>query len=219
MTDSARELPIEVQGELASQEEQNRLVALIADGKAPRSVFRYIAAEEHRIVPSDWRSFLQLAARSEEHGARDFFAGLAQGAATALGKLAALNDAVGLDDKALRGYQPLAGYQAYPLFMAWMAVNGEPADVVVALNANFAAFGGYCATIARAMREHYGFNDDACGFFDFFATPPPGADEQAVALVQAGIDSGRASGEARTYARLFQSYELVFWNTIADQQP
>jgi hypothetical protein len=124
MTDSARELPTEVQGELASQEEQNRLVALIADGKAPRSVFRYIAAEEHRIVPSDWRSFLQLAARSDDYGASDFFAGLAQGEGTALGKLSALNQAVGLDDKALREHQPLPGCQAYPSFMAWMALNG-----------------------------------------------------------------------------------------------
>jgi hypothetical protein len=33
----------------------------------------------------------------------------------------------------------------------------------------------------------------------------PGTDEQAVALVQAGIDSGNASGEARIYARLFQT--------------
>jgi hypothetical protein len=124
MTDSAGELLREVHRELAPREEPNRLVELIADGKAPRSVFRLIAAEEHRIVPGDWRSFLQLAARSDEYGARDFFAGLAQGEGTALGKLSALNQAVGLDDKALREHQPLPGCQAYPSFMAWMALNG-----------------------------------------------------------------------------------------------
>ena len=109
MAKSAGELLDAVHEALAPMANDNRLVELIAKGAAPRSVFRLIAAEEHRIVPSDWRSFLQLAARSDEYGASDFFAGLAQGAATALGKLAALNDAVGLDDKALRGYQPLAG--------------------------------------------------------------------------------------------------------------
>ena len=81
---------------------------------------------------------------------------------------------------------------------------------MIALNANFAAFGGYCATIAKAMREHYGFDDEACGFFDFFATPVPGADKQTVVVVQSGIDSGECSGEARVYARLFQTYELMF---------
>jgi hypothetical protein len=87
--------------------------------------------------------------------------------------------------------------------------------VAVALTANFGAWGTYCAAIARGMREHYGFSDDACGFFDFFATPVP--DDQAVAVVQAGLDTGTLDQDAaRRYARLFQSYELMFWNTLAD---
>ncbi|WP_020670777.1 hypothetical protein [Amycolatopsis nigrescens] len=216
MTGSARELLSEVQEELAPQEDGNRLVSLIASGAASRSVFGLIAAEEHRIVPSDWRSFLHLAARSEERGAREFFAGLAAGEGEALNRLSTLATATGMDDVQLRAYEPLSGCQAYPSFLAWMALNGEPADVLVALTANFAAWGSYCATIAGAMREHYGFDDDACGFFDFFATPVPGADEQAVAAVQAGIEAGRLTAEARRYARLFQDYELLFWNTLAD---
>jgi hypothetical protein len=217
MAQSARELLEAVHEELAPMENDNRLVDLIAAGTAPRSVFRLIAAEESRIVPSDWRSFLHLASRSEHLGTREYFAGLAQGEGLALGKLPALAAATGLDDEALRKYQPLAGCQAYPSFMSWMALHGKPADVVIALDANFAAFGGYCATIAKAMREHYGFDDEACAFFDFFATPVPGAEEQTAAVVQAGIDTGECSGEARIYARLFQTYELMFWNTIADQ--
>ncbi|WP_158888245.1 transcriptional regulator [Amycolatopsis anabasis] len=218
MTESARELLAAVQRELAPHDDENRLVHLIAGGTAPRSVFRLIAAEEHHIVASDWRSFLHLAARSTERNAREFFAGLAQGEGVALEKLAALNAATGLDDEALREYEPLAGCQAYPAYLAWLALNGDPADVVVAITANFAAWGSYCATIAEAMREHYGFDDDACGFFDLFASPPePGADALPVAAVRAGIEAGRGSREARRYARLFQSYELQFWNTLADQ--
>jgi hypothetical protein len=217
MANSARALLDAVHEELAPLENDNRLVDLIAKGAAPKSVFRLIAAEESRIVPSDWRSFLHLSTRSEHRGTREYFAGLAQGEGLALGKLSALAAATGLDDQALRAYQPLAGCQAYPSFMAWMALNGGPVDVVVALDANFAAFGGYCATIAKAMREHYGFDDEACGFFDLFGTPVPGAEEQTLAVVQAGIDAGEFTGEARIYAGLFQNYELMFWNTIADK--
>jgi hypothetical protein len=216
MTRSVRDLLTAARTELAPAESANRLVPMIAAGQAPRSVFATIAAEEHRIVPSDWRSFLTLASRSTERPAREFFAGLAQGEGLALDKLTALADATGLDDAALRGYRPMAGAQAYPAYLAWLALNGEPADVVIALIANFAAWGSYCATIGKAMREHYGFADEACGFFDFFATPVPELDEQAVAAVQAGIDTGRQTDEAFTYGRLFQSYELLFWNTIAD---
>ena len=114
MAKSAGELLDAVHEELAPMANDNRFMELIAKGAAPRSVFRLIAAEENRIVPSDWRSFLQLAARSEDRGAREFFAGLAQGEGIALGKLAALAAATGLDDEALREYQPLAGCQAYP---------------------------------------------------------------------------------------------------------
>ena len=45
----------------------------------------------------------------------------------------------------------------------------------------------------------------------------PGADKQTVVVVESRIDSGECSGEARVYARLFQTYELMFWNTIAEE--
>lgn len=216
MTGPARELLATARTALAPAERDNRLVPLIAAGTAPRSVFATIAAEESRIVPSDWRSFLIIASRCSDQNSRELFAGLAAGEGLALGHLRALTSACGLDDDTLRAYQPQAGCQAYPSYLAWLAMFGEPADVIVALIANFAAWGDYCATIARAMREHYDFADEACGFFDFFATPTPEIEEQAVTALQAGIDAGRQTDEAFTYGRLFQSYELMFWNTIAD---
>lgn len=216
MPDSAREMLDHIKRELAPAENDNRLVPLVETGKAPRGVFATLAAEELRIVTSDWRSFLTLASRSTDPAAREFFSWLAQGESLALGKLHALADATGLDDAALRQYRPRAGCQAYPSYVAWLALNGEPADVVVALVANFAAWGDYCARTAAGMREHYGFDDEACGFFDLFATPVPEADELAERAVQAGIDAGRLTGEAFLYGRLFQSYELMFWNTAAE---
>lgn len=216
MTRSASELLSAARQELAPAEDANRLIPLITEGRAARSLFGVIAAEETRIVRSDWRSLLTLAARSEEPNARVLFAGLAEGESMALSKLEKLAEATGMDQAAMCGYRPEAGCQAYPAYLAWLALNGEPTDVTVALIANFAAWGEYCATIAAAMREHYGFDDEACGFFDFFATPTPEVDEQAVRAVQAGIDAGRQGDEAMLYGRLFQEYELMFWNTLAD---
>ncbi|ANN15637.1 transcriptional regulator [Amycolatopsis orientalis] len=210
MTGPARELIDAVQAELAPRDDDNRLVPLVAKGKAAREVFAAIAAEEYRIVRSDWRSFLMLASRSQEQGAREFFAMLASGEGLALGKLPALAEES-------PGFEPRAGCQAYPAFVAWLALNGEPAEVIVAIVANFAAFGRYCAAIAAAMREQYGFADEACAFFDFFGAPSPDLEDLAVRAVQAALDAGRLSEkDARTHARLFQAYELDFWNTLAD---
>jgi hypothetical protein len=233
MTGLARELLASVREALAPAVNDNRFMPLIASGQAPRSVFATIAAEEIRMVRSDWRSFLTIAARCTERNSRELFARLAAGEGLALAKLDTLARASGLDEAGLRAYQPKAGCQAFPAYLAWLSLFGEPADVVVALIANFAAWGDYCVTIAGAMREHYGFDDQACEFFDFFATPVPGSEnerqdsqpqadhqpeveQQAVAALQAGIDAGQQTDEAFTYGRLLQSYELMFWNTIAD---
>ncbi|MBB4908681.1 thiaminase II/PqqC family protein [Actinophytocola algeriensis] len=220
MTADARELLESIRAELAPTESENRLVPLIERGDADRSVFATIAGEESHIVRSDWRSLHLLASRSTEHTAREFAAGLAQGEALALAKLPALAAAGGMDEETLRAYEPMAGCQAYPAYFAWLALNGEPADVIVGIVANFAAWGDYCGRIATAMREKYGLDDDACAFFDFFAAPVPEVVDQALAAVQAGMDAGRSNErEARRYGRLFQAYELMFWNTIADCQP
>ena len=219
MAGSARELLESIRDELRPAESENRLVPLIEQGAAAPSVFGTIAAEETFIVRSDWRTLHLAAARAAEPTAREFFAGLAQGESLALTKLPALAAAGGMDAAALDAYEPMAGCQAYPSFFSWLALHAEPADMIVGVVANFAAWGDYCAAIAAAMRAKYGLDDEACGFFDFFATPVPEAIDQAVAAVQAGMDAGRSDERAaRRYGRLFQTYELMFWNTIADAQ-
>jgi hypothetical protein len=214
---SAQTLLDSIQAELAPLESTNRLVPLIERGDAPRSVFGTIAAEESHIVLSDWRSLHHLASRAGSTPAREFLAGVAQGEGLALALLPDLASAGGMSSADLAAYEPMAGCQAYPAYFAWLALNGEPADVILGVVANFAAWGDYCARIAAAMRSQYGLADEACGFFDFFAAPVPELLEKALAAVQAAMDTGRSNErEARRYARLFQTYELMFWNTIAD---
>ncbi|WP_028933195.1 transcriptional regulator [Pseudonocardia spinosispora] len=215
MTAAGLALLDSVQAELAPRDEQNRLPPLVAAGTASRSVFTLLALEQLRIVPSDWRSLHHLAARSEHPSVRHYFADLATGEEHALAALRGLVDAVGLDTAAIRGHEPLPGCQAYPSYFAWLALNAEPTEVAVAMTANFAAWGRYCAAISGGMRRHYGFEPGAVAFFDFFATPlPPDAAAEAIGV---GIESRTLDpARARQYARLFQSYELMFWNTLAD---
>jgi hypothetical protein len=213
MTRSASEVLEEIRRELAPEEGQNRFIPLVEHGNAPREAIGALAAEEQRIVMSDWRSFLTLAARAPEPAARGFFTSLAQGEALALPMLTPLAKASGVDSA---GYQPRPGCQAYSAFVAWLALNAEPAAAVLAMLANFSAWGNYCGAIGQALRKHYGFDDEACGFFDFFATPVPELEEQALAAVQAGLDAGVSLDAARDHGRLLQGYELMFWNTLAD---
>ncbi|WP_433634389.1 hypothetical protein [Nocardia sp. CA-120079] len=215
MTLTARDLVDGIQAELAPHDADNRMVPLISTGKAPRAVFAAIAAEEQRIVSSDWRSFHTLAAKTDEPHVRAFLDGLPPGERQALALLDALVAAAGPD----QGMElPRAGCQAYPAYVAWLALNAEPSAAAAGIYANVAAFGRYCRAVAEGMRAHYEFDDPACAFFDFFAADTPEAEQRAHAAIQAGIDSGGLNpNDAHLYARLFQNYELMFWNTLADE--
>ncbi|MCZ9346959.1 hypothetical protein NGM37_55590, partial [Streptomyces sp. TRM76130] len=146
-------------------------------------------------------------------------AALAEGEAVAAGKLEAFAAACGVGESRSVAHEPLPGCQAYPAYVAWLALNGSPPETVLAVHANFSAWGGYCATIAGALRRHHGFTDEACAFFDFFAAPDPGLDHRATAAVQAGLDGGRLSDElVRRYGRLLQAYEAMFWHTLWERE-
>jgi hypothetical protein len=219
MGQDAAGLLTRVREELAPGADENRLIGRIADGGAPLGVLAELAAQQRRIIASDRRSFLVLAARCADAPGGEYFAELAAGESRALSLLAPFAAACGLSDAELRARAPLAGCQAYPAYLAWLALNGDPAGVVLALTANFAAWGGYCATTARALRDRYGFADDACAFFDFFAAPDPDADARALAAVRAWQTSsaaGAGPADVLEYGRMLQRYELMFWNTLAD---
>jgi hypothetical protein len=205
-----------VRAELAPAQGGNRLVPLVAEGRLPRERIGWLAAEEYRIGRSDRRSFLHLAARFPDPPTGDFFVGLAQGETIALDKLAGLAAAVGWSVRDLEEYEPRPGCQAYAHYVAWLALNGDQSDVVIALVANFAAWGGYCGAVADGLRRHYGLAGEALGFLDMFAAPEPAFEEQARAVVRANTGTGGAPESARRMARQVQAYELLFWNTLAE---
>jgi hypothetical protein len=191
----------------------NALVVAFERGSAPVSLLGVIAAEEARIVASDQRSFQHLADRAAGTPSAAFYAALVTGEGLAAAELPALAAAGGLPD--LAGYPPQAGCQAYPAYIAWLAMYGEPAAVVLALLANFAAWGSYCGRVAAALRQRYGLPAAACAFFDFFATPAPELERQGLDGVQAALDAGVDLSPAGEYARLLAGYEEMFWSTLA----
>ncbi|MFD5480216.1 transcriptional regulator [Streptomyces hawaiiensis] len=216
MTHPARDLLRTTTAALAPDPGANPLVPRIAAGTAPRATLAALALEQTWVIPADRRAFEHLAVRAEaaDPEAAAFFTTLAQGEALAGERLVAFAQACGAEEAS---YEPLHGCQAYPAYVAWLALNAAPADVVLALTANFSTWGGYCATIATALREHYGFTDESCAFFDFFAQPSPDLDRLAATAVEAALDAGRLDEQrARTYGRLLQAYEALFWSALSE---
>lgn len=204
---TAPELLAAVRAELAPIERAlagHRYLAELESGRVAEASLRAFAGEQRAIIASDRTSFEHLAARFRDPPASPFFADMAAGEAEALRLLEPFAAAVGVAD-----YEPLAGCQAYAAFVAWLALNGSPADVALAFLANLEAWGRSCARMRDALRPIYG--DDAVAFLDFFAQTPPGFEERALSLVALGDPLS-----ARRAARLLQGYELLYWDTLAD---
>jgi hypothetical protein len=214
MTRTARELLEAATGNLAPDPHANRLLPLIARGAARPATLAALAVEQRHVIASDRRAFQHLAERSrDEPACSAFFRALAEGEAVAQDRLGAY--AAACEEARPAGYAPMADCQVYPAYVAWLALNGAPADVVLALSVNFATWGDYCAGIAQALRHHYGFPDEACAFFDFFAQPSPDLEEKARAAVQEALDAGRLNEDrAHHYGHLLQTCEARFWHAL-----
>jgi hypothetical protein len=184
---------------------EHRYLVEVESERVPRESLRIFAGEQRAIIASDRNSFEHLMQRFPEPLATGFFRGLAAGEAEALRLLERFAAAVGLG----REYEPLAGCQAYSAYVAWLALNGSPADVALAFLANLESWGRSCARMRDALRREYG--GDAVAFFGFFAGTRQGFEERALELVATGEPSS-----ARRAARLLQAYELLYWDTLAD---
>ena len=205
---NAADLLASVRTELAPVERRlgdHRYLSELEAGRVPPESLRAFAGEQRAIIASDRNSFEHLAQRFPEPPSGDFFREMTAGEAQALRLLERFAAAVGLGGE----YEPLAGCQAYPAYVAWLALNGSPADVALAFLANLETWGRSCGRMRDALRPAYG--DDAVAFFDFFAQTPQDFEERALALVAAGEPSS-----ARRAARLLQAYELLYWDTLAD---
>ena len=171
---------------------------------------RAFAGEQYAILRSDRRSFAYLASRFPEPRAGDLFLALAGGEGTALDHLLAFAGSLALDEAALRDYEPRPETQAYPAFVAWLALNGSRADVALAFLANLEAWGANCARMGDALRDRFDV-----AFFEFFAQPPPGFEEHALAVIAQGFEAGDAPEQAIRAAKRLQACELLYWDTFA----
>lgn len=202
--------------EIAEAIRSHRFLGHLRAKTVPEERLRALASEQYAIVASDRRSFALLATRFPLGLAGDFFFGMAEGEGLALDKLRDLAGWLSLTEDDLLAYEPLPGAQAYPSFVAWLALNGSRADVVLAFLANLTAWGENCGQVAAALRESYGAGDDAVAFFDFFANPPEDFVPRALAVLDEALADGDSPVNAHRATRLLQAYELSFWDALAE---
>jgi thiaminase len=183
-------------------------------GRISAEGLRAFAGEQLQIIPSDLRSFTMLADRFHTEPAQSYLQGMVVGERTALEALERFAAAVGLDGMIRRAYEPFAGCQAYPSYVARLARDGTPAEVAGAFLVNLDAWGENCARMQRVLQSTYGYTDDACAFFALFAAPPAELERQSLAVIDAGLAQGVEPAAIARASRLLQAYELLYWDSL-----
>jgi pyrroloquinoline quinone (PQQ) biosynthesis protein C len=145
---------------------------------------------------------------------QQFFRAVLDGEAAALETLEPLATAVGMVPADRDAYEPTPGAQACSAYLAWLGLYGSEAEVAAALSVNFAAWGANCRRMAQALRQRYGWQEEAVRFFTQFATAPSDVSPQAVAVIETGLAQGVGTHHIIRAARMVQEYELMFWDTL-----
>ena len=213
----ARELMAQTRAQLKPVEDQlfgHPYLAAVESGRIPREKLRLFAGEQYYIINSDLRSIAILINRQGHLPSRDYFLGALQGEATAREALLAFARALEMSEDDLRAHEPLPGCQAYPAYIAWLALYGSDADFAAAFLVNLSAWGSNCARMSVALKAKYGLSAEDVLFFDLFASPAPEFEEDSLRVIQSGLDRGLDPQAVARAARLVQAYELMYWDSL-----
>ncbi len=190
-------------------------VRALEAGKIDRAALRPFAGQQYHIISSDLRSLALLVSRHGALASRGFLLNALQGEAAALEALDSFARALGLSRAELEAFEPLPAAHAYAAFVAWLALYGSDAELAGAFLVNFAAWGANCARMSKALKARYKFAEADVAFFDLFGNMPP-FEEEALAVIQAGLDRGIMARLIHRAARMLQGYELMYWDAMAE---
>jgi hypothetical protein len=211
---SATQLCEKIRADLSGVEERirhHRWVRELEAGWISADALKAFAGEQLQIIPSDLRSFTMLADRFPDEPAHPYLAGMAAGERAALEALEGLAQVIGVDTNA---YEPIAGCQAYPSYVARLARDATPAEVAGAFLVNLEAWGANCARMRDALAGAYYMAAEDLAFFALFAAPTDQLERESLAVIDAGLQQGVAPAAIARAARLLQAYELLYWDSL-----
>jgi thiaminase len=213
----AKTLLNEIGKELQSVTEQllrHPYVQALEEGKIGRENLLLFAGAQYNIIASDLKSAAYLVSRFGSAPSRDFFLGILQGERAAWDALLTFAHALGSSETQLREHEPLHGAHAYTCYMAWLALYASDAEIAAAYLVNFPAWGQNCGRLSRILKERFGLEEKEVVFFDLFASTPATFEENALSIIQQGLDRGTEPRLIQRAARLLQAYELMYWDTL-----
>ena len=175
---------------------------------------KVFVGQQHHLISSDLRSIALILSRQGMLPSRYFWINILQGEAAALDALHALASTLGLELSDLEVFEPLPAAHAYCTFVAWLALYGSDAELAGAFLVNLPTWGACCDRMRKALQQKYDIAPSTLAFFDLFADMPS-FENEALSIVQNGLDRGLPERLIHRAARMLQGYELMFWDAMA----
>ena len=188
---------------------------LLSQRRASLDSLRFFPGHQYHILSTDLRSFSMLVNRFGDGPSRDLFMGMLEDERDSLDHLLSLARKLGMTEDDLMGYEVTAPGFAHSTFMAHQALYASAAEIVLGILVNFAAWRHNCARTSAALRQSYGFDREDTTFLDAFADRPS-FESATIQIVQDGLDHRDSPTIVQRSARLFQAYEKMFWDAMAD---
>ena len=179
-------------------------------GVLPVEAIRRFVENQYYIVHHDIRSLSLMVCRAGDELEVRYLNGLLQGDVVAFEELKKLGAEVGAPPRELHRLNILPAAVSYTHYLAWLALYGNTGEQVFAIIVNLPVWGAACARLGRALRERYGVR--STGFLDTFANLPSWVEENGAEIVSRYLPS--SAERMRMAARLIQSYEESFWNSV-----
>ena len=189
-------------------------VQAVQAGTCPLAGLQAFVGTQYNLAISDARSIALMVSRFGDQPYTGFLRDVLAGEFAAQDSITVLANKLEMREADLKAFEPTAEGFAYGGYLLWLATHGTAAQIMCGMFVNFAAWGENCARMGDGLRAHYGCDATDTAFVDGFAALPSFRD-QALQVIQQGLDHGEDPDGIRRAARLFQGYEKLFWDAMA----
>ena len=214
----AKEVVEEIRMDLRPLDEKilgHPYIMALNEGKLPLDSLRAFAGQQYHIITSDLRSIAGLLSRHGQLPSRPWLLAVLQGEAAALDALFTFAKKLSMSESDLKTFEPIPTAHAYCTYVAWLGMYGSDGELAGAFLVNFAAWGANCGKMSKALQDRYGLTKEEVAFFELFSQMPP-AEKQVLKVIQGALDRGIEPALIHRAARMLQTYELMFWDAMAE---
>ncbi len=192
----------------------NPYTQAILNGEASIDAMKPFIGHQYHILNADPDATALILERLDPGLSGNFMSGFVQGGFARRAKIPNMANQVGWSEADLRAYEPSAEGFAYGAYLSLLLRTGTAAEVLCGLLVNLPIWNANCSDIGRGLRDNYGWPVEATAFVDCYAAMGT-FHQEALPVVQAGLDEGGDPNNIVRVARLIQDYEKMFWDAIA----